>query len=111
MAATEATSGIHHNAAHPAPPGYRDRKAEHLARLAKVEGQVRGLSRMVEGDRYCIDVLTQISAATHALQEIALGLIEEHVSHCVLHAARQDPDQGQAKLDEVTVALRRTLRL
>ncbi|MYX38940.1 MULTISPECIES: metal-sensitive transcriptional regulator [unclassified Streptomyces] len=95
----------------PPPPGYTDHKPNHLARLHKVEGQIRGITRMVGDDRYCIDVLTQISAATHALQEVALALLDDHMRHCVTNAARSDPPAGEEKLDELAVALRRTLRL
>jgi DNA-binding FrmR family transcriptional regulator len=91
--------------------GYADHKSDHLARLHKIEGQVRGLSRMVDDDRYCIDVLTQITAATHALQEVALGLLDDHVRHCVQEAVRSDPAAGEAKYAELAIALRRTLRL
>ncbi|MGW7304448.1 metal-sensitive transcriptional regulator [Streptomyces sp. NPDC054835] len=94
-----------------APHGYADHKGDHLARLHKVEGQVRGIARMVEDDRYCIDVLTQISAVNRALQEVALGLLDDHVRHCVTDAARSNPAEGEAKLAELALALRRTLRL
>ncbi|MFF1298419.1 MULTISPECIES: metal-sensitive transcriptional regulator [unclassified Streptomyces] len=94
-----------------APRGYADHKPDHLARLHKIEGQVRGLTRMVDDDRYCVDVLTQITAATHALQEVALGLLDDHIRHCVEEAVRADPDTGEAKYAELTTALRRTLRL
>lgn len=93
------------------PPGYHDHKADQLARLRRVEGQVRGITRMVDEDRYCIDVLTQISAVTHALQEVALGLLDDHVRHCVQDAVRADAAGADAKFDEITVALRRALRL
>ncbi len=92
-------------------PGYTDSKADHLARLHKVEGQIRGVTRMVEDDRYCIDVLTQITAINRALQEVALGLLDDHVRHCVLDAARSNADIAEAKFDELNVALRRALRL
>jgi DNA-binding FrmR family transcriptional regulator len=94
-----------------APHGYADHKSDHLARLHKIEGQVRGVTRMVDDDRYCIDVLTQISAVTRALQEVALGLLDDHVRHCVTDAARSDPAAGEARLDELALALRRTLRV
>lgn len=94
-----------------APPGYRGRKEDHLSRLHKVEGQVRGVTRMVDDDRYCIDILIQISAAARALQEVALGLLDDHVRHCVHDAARLDPETGEAELDELTDALRRAMRL
>ncbi|WP_323136058.1 metal-sensitive transcriptional regulator [Streptomyces sp. NBC_01481] len=94
-----------------APHGYADHKSDHLARLHKVEGQVRGITRMVDDDRYCIDVLTQISAVSRALQEVALGLLDDHARHCVTDAARSGPAEGEAKLDELALTLRRTLRL
>ncbi|MFD8079409.1 metal-sensitive transcriptional regulator [Streptomyces sp. NPDC059718] len=93
------------------PPGYADHKSDHLARLHKIEGQIRGITRMVGDDRYCIDVLIQIGAATHALQEVALALVDDHMRRCVTNAARADPPTSEAKLDELNVALRRTLRL
>ena len=94
-----------------APPGYHDRKADHLAWLHKIEGQVRGIGRMVDTDRYCIDVLTQINAVTRALQEVALGLLDDHMRHCVIDAARSAPADGEEKLTELALALRRTLRI
>jgi DNA-binding FrmR family transcriptional regulator len=79
-----------------------------LARLRRVEGQIRGLQRMVEQDTYCIDVLTQISAATRALQAVALGLLEGHLGHCIVEAAREgDP---AAKVKEATDAIGRLVR-
>lgn len=93
------------------PPGYSEHRQDHLRRLSRIEGQVRGIARMVEQDRYCIDVLTQVSAVTRALQEVALGLLDEHLRHCVLDAAAAGPGEGQAKLDELTSTLRRALRL
>ena len=92
-------------------PGYAEHKADQLIRLGKVEGQVRGIGRMVEADRYCLDVLVQISAVTRALQEVALGLLDDHVRKCVLDAARSGPVEGDAKFAELTVALRSALRL
>src|SRR5215467_1625355 len=89
-------------------PGYSGDKAALLARLRRVEGQVRGVARMVESDAYCIDVLTQISAATKALQAVAVGLLEDHLSHCVVDAARNgDPT---VKLREATDAIARLVR-
>ena len=92
-------------------PGYSSGKAGHLARLARIEGQIRGVTRMVEDDRYCIEVLTQISAINRALQEVALGLLDDHVRHCLLDAAQADPGQADVKLHELTTTFRRTLRL
>src|SRR6266536_6470955 len=104
------TLAEHDATAAPALPGYSERRSDHLRRLHKIEGQVRGIARMVEDDRYCIEVLTQVSAATKALQQVALGLLDDHMRHCVLDAARADHAAGDAKLDEVTVALHRILR-
>lgn len=103
------TTTVHDTTA--ATAGYSEHRRDHLRRLSKIEGQVRGIARMVEQDRYCIDVLTQVSAATRALQEVALGLLDEHLRHCVLDAAVASPSEGQAKLDELTTTLRRALRL
>ncbi len=93
------------------PPGYHAHKDDHLARLRKVEDQVRGIARMVGDDRYCIDVLTQVSAATRALQQVALGLLDDHLRHCLIEAAGRGPKHSQAKLDELSLALRRAVRL
>jgi DNA-binding FrmR family transcriptional regulator len=93
-----------------APPGYTAHKADHLARLARIEGQIRGVTRMVEDDRYCTDVLTQISAITRALQEVALGLLDDHVRHCVTDAARAEAGAGEQKAAELTAAVRRLVR-
>lgn len=73
-----------------AHPGYHDDKAAVLARLKRVEGQVRGLQRMVDDDTYCIDVLTQVSAATRALQSVAVQLLDDHLRHCVADAVQSD---------------------
>ena len=83
--------------------GYSENRARHLASLRRVEGQVRGIARMVEEDKYCIDVLTQVSAATRALQSVALNLLEEHLGHCVTGAvahAEDDPEALAEKLAE-----------
>ena len=88
---------------------HRD-KAKHLARLRRIEGQVRGISRMVEEDVYCIDVLTQVAAATKALQAVSLGLLEDHMSHCVIHAAQSSDAEGQAKIREASDAIARLIR-
>jgi DNA-binding FrmR family transcriptional regulator len=95
----------------PTPPGYSGRKGDHLNRLTKVEGQVRGVARMVEEDRYCIDVLTQIAAATKALQQVALGLLDDHMRHCVTEAVQSSADHGDQKLTEVNRAVALALRL
>jgi DNA-binding FrmR family transcriptional regulator len=90
------------------PPGYSDDKAAVLKRLRRVEGQVRGLTRMVEADTYCIDVLTQVSATTRALEAVALKLLEEHLGHCVVDAAREgDPSE---KIREASDAIARLVK-
>ena len=91
-------------------PGYAGSKAAHLKRLARIEGQVRGIARMVEDDKYCIDVLTQVAAATKALQAVSLGLLEEHLAHCVAHAVAAGGEQGAAKLKEASDAIARLVR-
>lgn len=91
-------------------PGYLHRKASHLRRLRRIEGQVKGISRMVDEDTYCIDVLTQVSAATKALQAVALELLDEHMAHCVADAARDGGADMEAKLKEVNDAMARLLR-
>lgn len=90
-----------------AHPGYADRKDEVQARLRRIEGQVRGLQRLVGDDTYCIDVLTQIAATTKALQGVAVTLLDEHVRHCVANAAAGD---GDAMVTEATDAIKRLLR-
>ena len=85
--------------------GYHDKKAKYLARLRRIEGQARGLHRMVEEEKYCIDILTQISAMTSALESVALGLLDEHLNHCVLHAAQQGGPEGEAKIKEASQAI------
>jgi DNA-binding FrmR family transcriptional regulator len=91
-------------------PGYHDTKDAHLKRLRRIEGQVRGLQRQVENDTYCIDVLTQVSAATRALQAFALGLLEEHLSHCVADAVARGGDEADAKVAEASAAIGRLVR-
>jgi CsoR family transcriptional regulator, copper-sensing transcriptional repressor len=89
--------------------GYTDKKSDHLARLRRIEGQVRGLQRMVESDQYCIDVLTQVSAATRALQSFALGLLDEHMQHCVSDAIAGGVD-GPDKVAEAMAAVTRLVK-
>ncbi len=90
--------------------GYSDRKDDHLKRLKRIEGQVRGIAKMVENDTYCIDVLTQVSAATKALQSVALNLLDEHMSHCVVAAARAGGEEQDTKLREASEAIARLVR-
>ncbi|SOE28784.1 DNA-binding transcriptional regulator, FrmR family [Streptomyces sp. OK228] len=90
--------------------GYHKQKAEHLKRLRRIEGQIRGLQRMVDEDVYCIDILTQVSASTKALQSFALQLLEEHLRHCVADAALKGGEEVDAKVEEATKAIGRLLR-
>lgn len=91
-------------------PGYHDTKDAHLKRLRRIEGQVRGVHRMVEQDTYCIEVLTQISAATRALEAVALALLDEHLSHCVTDAIHTGGDTAENKLKEASAAIARLVR-
>ncbi len=90
--------------------GYSQNKDDYLKRLRRIEGQVRGLQRMVEEDKYCIDILTQVSAATRALESVALGLLEEHLSHCVAQAIAEGGDTATAKIREASDAVARLVR-
>jgi CsoR family transcriptional regulator, copper-sensing transcriptional repressor len=90
--------------------GYSQNKDDYLARLRRIEGQVRGLQRMVETDKYCIDILTQVSAVTGALQSVALGLLDEHLSHCVTEAVAEGGGQAEAKVREASEAIARLVR-
>jgi CsoR family transcriptional regulator, copper-sensing transcriptional repressor len=90
--------------------GYTHDKDGYLKRLRRIEGQVRGLQRMIEEDKYCIDILTQVSAATKALQSVALGLLEEHLSHCVTQAVTEGGDNATAKVREASDAIARLVR-
>jgi len=94
----------------PTTPGYSDNKTAHLKRLRRVEGQVRGLQRMVEEDKYCIDVITQVAAATKALQSFSLELLEEHLSHCVVEAAQRGGRDAEDKVREAADAISRLVR-
>ncbi|WP_433787704.1 metal-sensitive transcriptional regulator [Actinomycetospora sp. CA-101289] len=90
--------------------GYAGNKDDHLRRLRRIEGQVRGIAKMIEDDKYCIDVLTQVSAATHALQNVALGLLEEHMGSCVVDAAKAGDDEAAEKVQEASAAIARLVR-
>jgi DNA-binding FrmR family transcriptional regulator len=91
-------------------PGYTDEKAQLQVRLRRIEGQIRGLQRMLDEDAYCIDVLTQVSAATKALQAVALKLMDEHLSHCVADAAAVGGKVADQKIAEATAAIARLVR-
>jgi len=91
--------------------GYTQGKDDYLKRLRRVEGQIRGLQRMVEDDTYCIDVLTQVAAATRALQSVAIGMLDEHVRHCVRNAMADDDDErADEMVTEATRAIERLLK-
>ncbi|HSK26927.1 MAG TPA: metal-sensitive transcriptional regulator [Jiangellales bacterium] len=93
-----------------ATAGYVENKDAVLKRLRRIEGQVRGLQRMVDEDTYCIDVLTQISAATKALESVALNLLEDHLSHCVAHAIAEGGAEADARVKEASDAIARLVR-
>ncbi len=90
--------------------GYSLDKDDYRRRLARIEGQVRGLSKMIEEDQYCIDVLTQLASVSKALQGVGLGLLDQHVRHCVREAAEADPAEGDALVTEAVQAIERLLR-
>jgi DNA-binding FrmR family transcriptional regulator len=90
--------------------GYIGRKDDYLKRLRRIEGQARGLQRMVEEEQYCIDILTQVSAMTRALQSVALGLLDEHLAHCVVDAAKSGGPEADAKVKEASEAIARLVR-
>ena len=91
-------------------PGYSETKDAHQKRLRRIEGQVRGLQAMVDEDRYCIDVLTQISAVTKALQAVALELLDEHLAHCVRDAVASGGPDAEAKVAEASAAIARLVK-
>jgi len=95
---------------HTGPHGYMQNKDDYLKRLRRIEGQARGLQRMVEEEQYCIDILTQVSAMTKALQSVAIGLLDEHLGHCVVQAAAAGGPEGEAKVREASEAIARLVR-
>jgi DNA-binding FrmR family transcriptional regulator len=105
VAARPAASEVGH-AAH----GYASNKDSHRRRMARIEGQVRGIAKMIDDDKYCIDILTQVSAVTKALQAVSLALLDEHLAHCVANAVAAGPDEGAAKLKEASDAIGRLVR-
>jgi DNA-binding FrmR family transcriptional regulator len=92
------------------PPGYLVDQRAILARLRRIEGQVRGIHAMVEQERYCIDVLQQVSAVTRALQGVALSLLDDHLAHCVVHAVEVGGEEKDRKLREASAAIARLVR-
>jgi CsoR family transcriptional regulator, copper-sensing transcriptional repressor len=91
-------------------PGYVNTKQAHLARMRRIEGQVRGIARMIESDQYCIDVLTQVSAVNKALEAVALGLLDEHLKHCVTEAITEGGQVADEKVAEASAAIARLVR-
>lgn len=90
--------------------GYITDKSSYLARLKRIEGQARGIHRMVDEEQYCIDILTQVSALTKALESVALGLLDDHLKHCVVDAARAGGAEAEAKVKEASDAIARLVR-
>jgi DNA-binding FrmR family transcriptional regulator len=90
--------------------GYITDKIDYLVRLRRVEGQARGLQRMVDEEVYCIDILIQVSAATKALETVALGLLDDHLAHCLVDAARAGGPDADAKVQEASAAIARLVR-
>ncbi|MGW2094705.1 metal-sensitive transcriptional regulator [Promicromonospora sukumoe] len=115
--ATEAAVGQqdhdeqHAHGAHDGPHGYASDKTGYLKRMRRIEGQVRGIARMIDEDEYCIDVLTQVSAVTKALQAVSLALVEDHLGHCVVDAAKASDAEGAAKVREASEAIARLVRM
>ncbi len=90
--------------------GYSADKDNYAKRLRRIEGQVRGIARMIDEEKYCIDILTQISAVNSALQSVALGLLDEHLNHCVSHAVAEGGEEAELKLAEASAAIARLVR-
>ncbi|MCI7671625.1 metal-sensitive transcriptional regulator [Schaalia hyovaginalis] len=90
--------------------GYENTTDRYLARLRRIEGQVRGLQRMVSEGDYCIDILTQMSAVQSALDSVAIGLLEDHMNHCVVNAAKESDEAGREKIEEATKAIARLIK-
>lgn len=95
---------------HHAGHGYISDKSKYLARLKRIEGQARGIHRMVDEEQYCIDILTQVSAVTKALEGVALALLDDHLKHCVLDAAKNGGPEAEIKLQEASAAIARLVR-
>ncbi|MFB8188548.1 metal-sensitive transcriptional regulator [Microbacterium sp. NPDC055988] len=96
--------------AHEHTHGYITDKTKYLNRMRRIEGQARGITKMVDDEKYCIDILTQISALTSALQAVAVGLLDDHLKHCVVDAARMGGDDADAKIKEASDAIARLVR-
>jgi len=120
MTTTVSSNGHHATECNPPPVdcrptqpvrGYASGKVDYLSRLRKIEGQIRGLQKMVEEDRWCPDIVTQVASATRALQEVAVGLLNDHLQHCVLNAVKVSDVEGKARLDEMATTIRQVVRL
>lgn len=114
--ATDELVGAGTLAPNPAPSGRRARgyasgKDDYLARLRKIEGQVRGLQKMIEDDRWCPEIVTQFASVNRALQEVAVGLLNDHLCHCVVDAVRTSDAEGAEKLHEVAATIRQVMRM
>ena len=107
---TPQTEGAPAHAGHGTAPGYMSRKDDYGRRMRRIEGQVRGISKMIEDEKYCIDILTQVSAVTKALQAVSLGLLDEHMAHCVMDAAQAGGPEADVKLKEASDAIARLVR-
>ncbi|RZT85665.1 DNA-binding FrmR family transcriptional regulator [Pseudonocardia sediminis] len=90
--------------------GYADSKESHIKRMRRIEGQVRGITKMIESDKYCIDILTQVSAVNKALEAVALGLLDEHLKHCVTDAVTEGGQIADQKIEEASAAIARLVR-
>ncbi|MGA4506458.1 metal-sensitive transcriptional regulator [Propionibacteriaceae bacterium G1746] len=104
------TEDVTHDGHHGGHHGYMSAKDDYLKRLRRIEGQARGLQRMVEQDTYCIDILTQVTAMKSALESVALALLEDHMSHCVLDAARKGGVEADEKISEASAAIKRLVK-
>jgi DNA-binding FrmR family transcriptional regulator len=109
--AAECSPPLRTGATLPSARGYASGKEDYLRRLRKIEGQVRGLQKMIDTDTWCPDVVIQVASATRALQEVAVGLLNDHLHHCVRDAARRSGAEGDQVLDEVSATIRQVIRL
>ena len=110
MSQEDDVSAEHHSDDHGAGHGYLAQKEAHLKRLRRIEGQARGLQRMVAEEQYCIDILTQVSAMTNALQAVSLSLLDDHLNHCVRDAAAKGGPEADAKIKEASAAIARLVK-
>ena len=111
VVARECAPAAHRGTRPRAARGYAAGKADYLTRLRKIEGQVRGLQKMIGNDTWCPDVVTQIGSVTRALQEVAVGLVADHLRHCVASAVRTSEADGERAVEELTGTIRQVIRL